>query len=105
MTCRPTASQPCPGTHRLPLGISQVPLVQHQDMRADAQHLSQHGVTARQWDVSAAKENDCALAWEQVSGGRTVGVYGADAELERGTGPGEGSAWRETKQLGRGDPV
>lgn len=57
-----TPSQPCPSAHRLMAGISQVHLVQHQDVRADAQHLLQNGVTARQWDVSTVKDSDCALA-------------------------------------------
>lgn len=66
MTHGPPDSLPCPGAHRLPARISQVHLVQHQDVWADAQYLLQHGVTARQWDVSTAKENNCVLAWEQV---------------------------------------
>lgn len=40
---------------RLPAGISQIRLVQHQDVRADAQRLLQRGVTARQRNVAALR--------------------------------------------------
>lgn len=97
---RPPAgpSQPgSPSAHRLPAGISQVHLVQHQDMWADAQCFLQHRVPARQRDVSTAKDNN-SLPVRERGRGEARGAYGAAV----GHGLGEGAAWRETGQPGGG---